>query len=1083
MAAPLRLTAVLALVAATLTFAACGGEGDGAAARDPGIEDAADGDAPTGDPGAADAADADAPADGAPPSDASDPAAVLLSVAEAEQWSLAGLAAPAYVLRTAGHVPHVYAADRIDAARVLGFTLARDRYFILDLARRLSRGRVSALLGDLALETDVESHLIGMVHVSGRIAAHLGDLHGRLFDAYAEGINAYIDAARAGDVPPPTELSIAGPLLGAASPTDLMEPFDRQDVASLFVALMYESSFHADDPGRQEGLDALDGHFAGVAHEALRTAGLEQDIWLRVRPIKARISAAGLGVEGPDGLNAGPTPDQIPGARAAAPRRDARGGAASAASALRAMTTRLAARMARRGRLLGRDATEGFGSNCWSVAGRHTADGNALLAGDGHLPLDIPALFYQVGLDTAALGGEDLTQAGLLIVGLPLLAVGTNGHVAWSSTQLTGDTDDWYAEQLELGPDGLPARSRFDGAWRDLVRHDEPIEVADVPALQSVGRTESLTRWTTFDGRWIAEVEGRTLADDEAPADGEAVVRLPTGRVVPGDADGDGVVRAISFDFSGLDTTRIVEGYDQFGLARSVDDFREATKKVAAASQNYAIADSTGAVGFSVYQPTPCRGYLPRDADGRFLPGANPMFLLDGTRYGAFEIPSLDDGTPDYGAGAADPQRCVIPFEATPQSSDPASGIVVNANNDPGNFTIDDDLFDDAWYIGGPWDTGFRADFIHRGLDAAIADGGATVDDMASVQADHRSGLGETFVPFLLEAIELAQALSARSAESLPHERRLRDAYLPSADRIDEVATRLAGWSDRGFEAASGVETFYHQPTDDDREDAVATMIFNAWIGRFVHAVWGDEQIHGGLFLRGDQRRVELIVSYLVARDAGIGGGHGAHNPETNEAIFFDRLGTDEVERSRELMITALVAALDWLSSETERPGVGGFGTDDMSAWLWGLRHQVRFQSMLGSFLDDPRLNALLRAFDLDTSKLPLADAIPSDDPRKGLRWFPRPGDQWGVDAANPGLSGTSFTHGSGPVMRMAISIGPAGVSGLNVLPGGQSALTTSPHFSDQAALWLANEALPIHFGVEAVAANATSRETFTPAP
>jgi hypothetical protein len=45
-------------------------------------------------------------------------------------------------------VPHVYAYDRVDLARAYGFTQARDRYFEMELARRLGRGTVS----DLALQ-------------------------------------------------------------------------------------------------------------------------------------------------------------------------------------------------------------------------------------------------------------------------------------------------------------------------------------------------------------------------------------------------------------------------------------------------------------------------------------------------------------------------------------------------------------------------------------------------------------------------------------------------------------------------------------------------------------------------------------------------------------------------------------------------------------------------------------------------------------------------------------------------------------------------------------------------------------------
>ena len=99
------------------------------------------------------------------------------------------------------------------------------------------------------------------------------------------------------------------------------------------------------------------------------------------------------------------------------------------------------------------------------------------MAGDGHLELDIPALMYQIGLDTAHLGGGDLAQKGLLLVGMPMLSVGTNGSVAWSTTQHSGDITDWYSEVITLDADGLPAQALLQGQFRPLVRHDEAGEL------------------------------------------------------------------------------------------------------------------------------------------------------------------------------------------------------------------------------------------------------------------------------------------------------------------------------------------------------------------------------------------------------------------------------------------------------------------------------------------------------------------------------------------------------------------------------------------------------------------------------
>ena len=297
---------------------------------------------------------------------------------------------------------------------------------------------------------------------------------------------------------------------------------------------------------------------------------------------------------------------------------------------------------------------------------------------------------------------------------------------------------------------------------------------------------------------------------------------------------------------------------------------------------------------------------------------------------------------------------------------------------------------------------------------------------------------------------------------------------------MDEVEARLSAWGERGYAAASGVETFYQSPGADERDDAVATMIFNAWLPRVLKAVFDDEGLPG--IWQGSGGRVRALSRFLSGRGEGNPGGLASWNPETGESAFFDVLGTDEIEQSDGLILQALFDALAFLEGPGAGPGEGGFATTEMDAWLWGLRHQVRFESLLAEFLgDDPVYALLTDAFAIDTSVLPLAEGFEPGDPRSALRWFPRDGDQYGVDAANPGFSGVRFTHGSGPVMRMVIALNRGEVSGQNVIPGGQSGLTDSEHFADQAALWLGNEALPLRFHVEDVAAGASGRAVFFP--
>ncbi|MCB9760408.1 MAG: penicillin acylase family protein [Alphaproteobacteria bacterium] len=982
-----------------------------------------------------------------------------------ETRAMPGLRCDAQVVRAESNVPYVYAYDREDMGRVLGFVMARDRYFEMDLARRLGLGTVSELLGQDALETDMESRSNAMTFVADQLLASLTPDQAALYDAFAEGVNHYILEVHEGRLPPPSELELAAGLLGADSPEALMQPFDRRSVAGIGATLIYELGFETGDVGRAATAEQLPTLFEGAALGELRRAGAIEDIWQRVAPVYPVVSAP----DWTDGGAAGP-----PMGRPAQTRRVGPSGVE------RGTLDRLDSRLARLQRRLGHDWEQGFGSNAWAVSGTHTTDGRALLAGDGHLPLSIPSLFWQIGLDTVVLGGGDTHQVGVSIPGLPYMAVGTNGRVAWSQTQLLGDITDWYREELQLDADGYPAATRFQDAWVPLSAAEEAFVIADVPLLGSVGRTETWARWTTADGRWIADVEGTPLGDPEDAEPGQAVVMLGGDWVVPGDVDGDGVITAISFDYTGLDQGNIMAALDAFGHSDSVEEFHEATKGLVAYSQNMVVADVHGSVLYTGFQAVPCRSYLDRGSDGAWADGADPTQLIDGTRYGSFTVP-MDGWKADF-TQSSDPERCLVPHEAYPYSIDPAQGYVLSANNDPSGLSLDESLVNDAWYIGGPWSSGYRADTIDQRLAEVVADGTADQAAMVEIQGDTRSRLGEQFTPVLIDAVAHAVALSQDDfVEPGSADERLLDLYLQDPEAVDEAAARLAAWLDADTPTPSGVETFYHQPAPGDDAHAVATTLFNAWFPRFLSGVIDDEGLPNVWSPWGSSARTRALSLMVDGRGPDNPLGLASWNPDTEETAFFDVLGTEPVETSEEVALSALVDALGWLTSED------AYGSVNMDTWIWGLKHTVHFDSILGDFLgNDGPYAAITEQFSITTDTLPLAADIPRGDPRADLEEFPRPGDQFSVDAANPGFSGTRFTYGSGPVFRMVVALGPDGVTGENIIPGGQSALTDSPYFADQTALWLANETVPMHLTLDEVLGAAVGREWYraeTPGP
>jgi penicillin G amidase len=115
--------------------------------------------------------------------------------------ALAGLSAPATIVRDDAGVPTIRAANARDAAFALGFVHAQDRLFQMDLLRRYGAGRLAEVFGEHALPADRSMRLFGLYRAAERQFAELSPELRGVLEAYAAGVNAYIDRHR-GALPP-----------------------------------------------------------------------------------------------------------------------------------------------------------------------------------------------------------------------------------------------------------------------------------------------------------------------------------------------------------------------------------------------------------------------------------------------------------------------------------------------------------------------------------------------------------------------------------------------------------------------------------------------------------------------------------------------------------------------------------------------------------------------------------------------------------------------------------------------------------------------------------------------------------------
>lgn len=316
---------------------------------------------------------------------------------------LPGLAGPVEVVRDHHGVPTITATDELDAWRVLGYLEAQDRFLQMDLLRRAGAGELAALVGARALPVDRARAPFDLRSRAERIYLDAPAAERARLEAFTLGVNEGLAALSVRPWPY---------LLLRARP----RPWRPEDC----VLVIFAMGFRLQSP------------FAGDqrALAALRAA--------LPAPAVAFLMA-------PDTHWAAPmagTPPQLPPIPGTAVFSLAAATAPAAASASAPATAILPAPQS--------------GSNSLAVAGQYTKAGAPLLANDPHLSLAVPPTWYRARLVFPALGNthQRVTLTGAFLPGVPALAIGTNGHVAWGLTDSGGDWADLV--RVRPGPGSPP---------------------------------------------------------------------------------------------------------------------------------------------------------------------------------------------------------------------------------------------------------------------------------------------------------------------------------------------------------------------------------------------------------------------------------------------------------------------------------------------------------------------------------------------------------------------------------------------------------------------------------------------------
>ncbi|MFW6079635.1 MAG: penicillin acylase family protein, partial [Gemmatimonadota bacterium] len=112
-----------------------------------------------------------------------------------------GLERPVEVWRDSLGVPHIWARSAADMVFAQGWVHAQDRLWQMELLRRTAEGRLAEAMGAGMVGTDRFLRTLGFWRAAARAEAALSPDIRSLLEAYAAGVNAWLDA-RDGALPP-----------------------------------------------------------------------------------------------------------------------------------------------------------------------------------------------------------------------------------------------------------------------------------------------------------------------------------------------------------------------------------------------------------------------------------------------------------------------------------------------------------------------------------------------------------------------------------------------------------------------------------------------------------------------------------------------------------------------------------------------------------------------------------------------------------------------------------------------------------------------------------------------------------------
>lgn len=491
------------------------------------------------------------------------------------ELEVSGLQEQVEVVRDEAGIPHIYAANAHDLFFAQGYTHAQERFWQMDFWRHIGSARLSEMFGSSQVGTDKFLRSLGLVESATEELAEMPLGIREILEWYADGVNAYLaDNDGAG-------VSLEYGILSLTNSGYEIEPWTP--IHSLTWAKMM--SWDLSSNMRSEIARAVLSADLPIERVEQLYPPYPADHPVIV-PTDQSASTSRLTVEFPE--------EAIP----------ALAQAGAAVEAVYALTG---------------GGFEGIGSNNWAIGGSLTESGMPILANDPHLSIQMPSIWFPVGLHCTA--ECDLQVIGFSFAGVPGVVIGHNDRIAWGVTNQAVDTQDLFIERVN--PDN-PDEYEVDGEWVPFETRTEVIKVAGGDDLTYEVR--STRHGPVISGTFIEEGE----------LDVATAIDLPESYVV-------------AMSWQSLNKSSLAQAILAIGRAKNYDEFRVATSFWDIAPQNIVYADVDGNIAYQSTGEVPTRA----KGDGRYpVPGWTSEYEWVG----------------------------LVPLDALPRMFNPPRGYVATAN-------------------------------------------------------------------------------------------------------------------------------------------------------------------------------------------------------------------------------------------------------------------------------------------------------------------------------------------------------------------------------------------------------------------